>query len=907
MRSNVLVARICRVIETNGESGDGASLAVEYATSVERINERLESVVSAVDTKSISDAIRLLTEEPPILEEASALDFFQLQDWENLCETKGWKAPAKLDQALLGRAVAVGETKDAIAPFLTLYKKAVRVGNPRLAVKSLRRLVELDHEQDWTGNLRQSERQMQERLVREFREARERSQTDVCDQLAHELLDESWMDGVDVNGADEVIAYREMRLAERRDAEGREDVAILKGCLGETWNRELAVALVRAVDDFVSKGWTIPDDGADVVAACRARCRREIASERKARRIRLAVKILLPVLLAWLAVFASVKYLASRKAERVRCQNEMRVSQLSNVLDELEKVKRDGWTNCTDAASVADRIRRADSLIARDDANLQARLSAVKESWNDFGEAMRSSLLLRLGTLTAQLTNELATVFVENERTVCEKLLKRWRSLWDSGTKAAGNELSAAEKALADAVATQCVYRCAFERLKGAQGALAILDARQMLLRSFGNYAEVKRMEEMEVSSNEVASVLSDQVPMVTNYLKSVRRGVTSAAFEKFLQDRVRVIADSPEYYSVYGWTLDESNVKIVPSSAANGVCEPEIQAVSLENGSEPTIDETGGAYVLRRNKARSRLLSLTRRMNVSEITSRDVPLYRLAPSSLEMRKLVETARRANLSQDDFEARLLGLIKRHLVASHKVGFVEQETKWWSSLDGGLKTGRMSAYRRVQFVAWYMWWLINDLNLMPEDRELLQWYEKLNEMAASIEVAGIDESMSWLCLWDDAVRMRTIKCAELLASVPVDWCERYRAAQRRARAFEGIADWRVRCAGKVGLDSYVADCPKTPEDHPLYVLRRIAGGLALVCAFEPRNGVWQQSPEVSLTKGGLVLGEPLYHVVSKASQGFIDCRKVLREMAVRSGMDDAEIRNAKIPFFAEGGL
>ena len=161
MRTNILISRIARLVETAGNAGDGAALAEEYAAAVKKANARLEAVMAAADAKVVSDAIRLLSEDPPLLEEVSALDFYQLQDWESLCDMNGWTIPPKIDKQMMERAVELGETKDAIAPFLSMYKKAVRVNNVRLAVKSLRRLADLDHSQNWGGNLKQSERQLQ--------------------------------------------------------------------------------------------------------------------------------------------------------------------------------------------------------------------------------------------------------------------------------------------------------------------------------------------------------------------------------------------------------------------------------------------------------------------------------------------------------------------------------------------------------------------------------------------------------------------------------------------------------------------------------------------------------------------------------------------------------------------------
>ena len=235
MRTNVLISRISRLVETVGESGEGALLADEYATAVNNANRRLEAVIAAADAKSISDAIRLLNEDPPLLEEISTLDFFQLQDWESLCDMNGWKNPPKIDKRMVERAVELGETKDAIAPFLSMYKKAIRVNNVRLAVKSLRRLSDLDHSQDWSRNLKQAEKQLQTAIVAEFEKALSDGQEDSCDRLAQELLDGAWLDGLTAKGVDELREYRTKREAAKRDTEGRENIAILRKCLNEKY------------------------------------------------------------------------------------------------------------------------------------------------------------------------------------------------------------------------------------------------------------------------------------------------------------------------------------------------------------------------------------------------------------------------------------------------------------------------------------------------------------------------------------------------------------------------------------------------------------------------------------------------------------------------------------------------
>ena len=286
MRSSILISKISRLIETSGESGGGAALAREYAAAVNKANERLEAVIAAIDSKSISDAVRLLSEDPPLLEEVSVLDFFQLQDWINLCDMNNWKVPPKIDKQMMERAIEIGERKDAIAPFLSMYKKAIRVNNVRLAVKSLRRLAELDHSQDWTRNLKQSEKQLQVLIIEEFRKAKKTDDAEKCEQLTQELLDDPWVEGLLADGVEEVKAYRQKCEAEEREAKGKENIEILKKCREGKWDRKKVSSLLQSLDNLSEKGWKVPEADQEVVTGCRVKCAQEVEQEEKERRWR---------------------------------------------------------------------------------------------------------------------------------------------------------------------------------------------------------------------------------------------------------------------------------------------------------------------------------------------------------------------------------------------------------------------------------------------------------------------------------------------------------------------------------------------------------------------------------------------------------------------------------------------
>ena len=128
IRSTILIARINRAIETGGAIGDGANLASLYAEAVNAANVRLDAVVTAIESKQISDAVRVMEDEPRLLDEVGALDFQRLPDWEVVCERNGWTMPPKLDQAQIERVLLLNEDAAATESFLRMYRKAVQIG-----------------------------------------------------------------------------------------------------------------------------------------------------------------------------------------------------------------------------------------------------------------------------------------------------------------------------------------------------------------------------------------------------------------------------------------------------------------------------------------------------------------------------------------------------------------------------------------------------------------------------------------------------------------------------------------------------------------------------------------------------------------------------------------------------------
>ena len=284
MKSTILISRIMRVIETEGAVGEGASLAEEYSAAVRQVNSRLEAVQTAIDAKQVSDAVRMMEDAPRLLDEVGTLDFNQLPDWEVLCARNNWAPPLKLDKALLERVLMLNESTEVVEPFLRMYRRAVRTNNNKLAVQSLRRLVQIDHSQNWKVNLVQAEEAVQKQLVSDFRAAKTAGCIEEMDRLAQELVETNWSEPPASKGTEEIRSYIVEKEAKQRNIEGAEDVSIIRRCMSENWNRPLAFSMLQAVDGLVEKGFVLPAADRDVVDSCRRRCADEMEAEEKERR-----------------------------------------------------------------------------------------------------------------------------------------------------------------------------------------------------------------------------------------------------------------------------------------------------------------------------------------------------------------------------------------------------------------------------------------------------------------------------------------------------------------------------------------------------------------------------------------------------------------------------------------------
>lgn len=283
MKSTILITKINRAVETGGAVGDGATLANLYAEAVNAVNARMDAVVTAMELKQASDAVRIMEDEPRLLDEINALDFMRLPDWEVVCERNGWTKPPKIDRDQLERVMMAGESVAANEAFMKMYRKAVRTNDTRLAVKSLRHLAKSDPAQDWAKNLARAEATLQRELAQEFEKARQGGDATEAERIAREFLSEGWLESPAGRAADAMRSHVAALEASEREREGAENIALLRKCLDGEWNLDLASAMIQAIDRLAEAGWNIPAEEQRLVEECRSRCCDEVeAREREA-------------------------------------------------------------------------------------------------------------------------------------------------------------------------------------------------------------------------------------------------------------------------------------------------------------------------------------------------------------------------------------------------------------------------------------------------------------------------------------------------------------------------------------------------------------------------------------------------------------------------------------------------
>lgn len=1009
MKSSILVARIMRVIETDGQLGDGAGLAVAFADAVRAVNSRLESVQAAEASGQTSDAVRLMEDSPRLLDEINVLDFNRLPEWEALCDRNGWQKPVPFDRALIEKTLMLSESKAVVEPFLRMYRKAVRTSNNLLAIKALRRLIEVDPTQSWEANLVQAESVLQRELAESFAAARSANNEEEQDRIAREVLETSWRNKPVGRTFSDIQDYWSDKESRRREAEGKENLSLLRRCRDENWNRALAFSMIQALEALMENGWSLPADERDLVDECRRRVAEEMEAAEKeqrwksccealhgaiqredpvairealavpdfldheppedllrdaqrviehdeAARRRKMMQIAVCSLLALVAVLGVSGWWLRQKLFSRRCEGEVakmtalakgphaidrldealrklqsddpdvyadprvnvfqgklksmisanlaRTNELSEILASLVRSGDAQWVD--DNGTVTGKLARVESLLTGDDADYRARWLKIKSAYADHiaekDEATRNKATKRHETLTARmhdlsirLSETIGSEDQDKAMAVCKADAAEWRECYGTLLPVLDGKLSEAEKELADAEQRQRNVRAALAKLRKAQTAPDVLEARKALIDFYSSYSVIKQLAPHPIDASTAREVLDRKTAAQKAFAAIAHSGIPQDKFKTFLEENVSSLKEIPSFYSLYGLAIaDDWTGKFFAVSKGKADIKKPSYAKSWSISGE--------------------MLDFTQKKMTDKIEKpsvKGVMGYKI-PSVDEVRECVDFAAKESLTVGQFENEVLKHISRHLQEVNKIEkgkkiYLEDERKFNNFVS--LTRGRYTAFRRIIMLDIYFRWLDEDLKVMPPDGELRRWVKKVSDLAIQIHVDDVPDDLSWTCLWEKRVRDRNMECVDLLEKIPVDWTAQYLKWRSARSVIRDIAGWKIETAGQLLFDplnpwqkkdpnAVIPIVPQTVKpDHPLYVLRMNSdeNKLQMVKALVPSGGKWAMA-----AGAGLMPGEPLYQICRDgkpvdAETEIKACLKAMPERITKSFV-------ARIPFF-----
>ncbi len=265
------IDRILRALDTDLAVENGPALARAYNEAVTKANTRAESIVEMIEHGQVSEALRQMDEEPPLLEAAGSLEFVRLPEWADLCARKGLPSPVPLNQRAVERILRFADSAEIVESSLKNYRRATRLGDAKGALQSLRHLIDKDASQDWLEKCKEAEKVYGRRLAEELARASERRDDNRVLELAVEMVETKWLSppsGESFQRARDLIAGIEKKKIAREVAE---NVKLLKECKEKEWRPRIVRNLVSAMDALVKKGVALSLEDREVVESCRAR------------------------------------------------------------------------------------------------------------------------------------------------------------------------------------------------------------------------------------------------------------------------------------------------------------------------------------------------------------------------------------------------------------------------------------------------------------------------------------------------------------------------------------------------------------------------------------------------------------------------------------------------------------
>ena len=428
-------------------------------------------------------------------------------------------------------------------------------------------------------------------------------------------------------------------------------------------------------------------------------------------------------------------------------------------------------------------------------------------------------------------------------------------------------ELEEARKRSADAVA-------AVKRLMAANGAVAVVEARDALREHYGAYPGVSEMGDLPVTAEQVGAALRYELPEQKN-VSRLRRAISNEeGWKNFLETQVWPAVEIPELAELYG--VDQGF---------------HFEAISI---GKCRLSPPGSSM-----SAKGNLLWLASEEMVKEVDfaprARLKQYQVLLPPCEELQDVVGASRAPRMGPGRFTTLLYERIGKHIEAAHGPAVPPFGDWTYHKAESGepkprpLQAERYPAYKRVQMMDLYFGWLetTGALHGIGEGRR--QLVEQCRRLAEPIPIGGIDPALSWTCLENSRVAKRNKECAGFLLRMPEDFPRQCLEMQSERQKLQAIAAWQLGYAGKVpfhpGKEASPEVAAGVQADHPLYVMRSVGGHVVCKVILRPDGGGWQGTE----VKG--IPGEPLFQF--KINGRYADAEEELKKTL--SGMSEESQR------------
>ena len=585
--------------------------------------------------------------------------------------------------------------------------------------------------------------------------------------------------------------------------------------------------------------------------------------------------------------------------ERLRTlveKNTERTNEIAMAMLSLQSMRDSGWN--VDKNAVTSELERVKALLKDEDGDMLAEWRNVKKAWNDHVAAEDGSrrtagteagerIIAVAESQTKRLSEEICRDGDSGDIDKCRVAITSWREKYAETLPEIDAKIAAVEKRMARAVQMQKHLHEAIGRLNGATTVSGMISARKDLTDNYGEFKAVGNLQPLPFTDIEASAVMDGSTASQKAFTSMFQDGVPEERFKAFVTENVGVIANIPALYSLYGLSRQDGTGRFF--------------AVAI---GKPSAENKPKGF-----RIKGKLLDFARRTVVDEI---DCGRIRCSLDSLplsdELKEVLEIVERGDVSPALFEHEVLKRIDQHVKEAHKKDFLKTEELAKDNMV--LMRGAYPAYCRVQMLDIYLRWLGDDLKLMPDVPELTEWKQKVSALATSVKVDGIEDGLTWACLWETRVRRRNVECARLLARIPQTWTTTYKSIRSEMRELRRVGKWRVQAAGIVRFDPVNPEYAKDPTvvlpgvfpsvscDHPLYVLRMANGKEVLKRALVPHEGRWARTAAMGRD---YIPGEPLFHVI--AGDVPIDAEAQIVDLERSLKMPSARRLLGKLPFFS----